>query len=336
MPLYALEDLDDALGVTRAFLTPIDRTVWVKLALVAFFIGGPGGSFNPIQYTAGGNGNGTPPPGGMPGFDPGPRVWLLIASIVGAIVLLALAFTLIGSIMEFVFVESLRNEAVTVRRYWGRRWRQGLRLFGFRLVIGFFVLGTVLLLGAIAYLTLESATPGAVAAIVLLLVPMFFVLALVVGLVSGFTTAFVVPIMIKRDCGVLSGWRRLWPTITANPWQYLAYAVSAFFLSIIGGILIAIATGLLALALLIPFGLLFAVGVGVLVFVAEPLGIGVLVVVGLLFGLSILVVAALVQVPVLAYLRYYALLVLGDIDPDLDLIPEQRAGVRETSSESSS
>jgi hypothetical protein len=197
-------------------------------------------------------------------------------------------------------------------------------------------LGTVLLFGAIAYLSLGSVTPGAVAAVVLLLVPMFFVLALVVGLVSGFTTAFVVPIMIKRDCGVLSGWRRLWPTITANPWQYLAYAVSAFFLSIIGGILIAIATGLLALALLIPFGLLFAVGVGVLVFVAEPLGIGVLVVVGLLFGLSILIVAALVQVPVLAYLRYYALLVLGDIDPDLDLIPEQRAGVRETSSESSS
>jgi hypothetical protein len=336
MTLYALEDLDDALAVTRALLTPIDRTVWVKLAFVAFFIGGPGGSVNPVQYTAGGNGggNGTPPPGGMPGFDPGPRVWLLIAGVVGAIVLIALVFTLIGSIMEFVFVESLRSETVTIRQYWRRRWRQGLRLFGFRLVIGFFVFGTALLFGAIAYLSLESVTPGAVAAIVLLLIPMFVVLALVVGLVSGFTTAFVVPIMIKTDCGVLAGWRRLWPTITANPWQYLAYAVSSFFLSIIGGILIAMATGLLALALLIPFGLLFAVGVGLLVFVAEPLGIGVLVVVGLLFGLSVLVVAALVQVPVLAYLRYYALLVLGDIDPEFDLIPEQRANVRESSAAS--
>lgn len=265
----------------------------------------------------------------MPGFDPGPRVWLLIAGIVGAILLIALVFTLIGSIMEFVFVESLRSEKVTIRRYWSRRWRQGLRLFGFRLVIGFFVLGTVLLVGAIAYLFLESVTPGAVAAIVLLLIPMFFVLAIVVGLVSGFTTNFVVPIMIKTDCGVLAGWRRLWPTITANPWQYLAYAISSFFLSIIGGILIAIVTGMLALVLLIPFGLLFALGVGLLVFVAEPIGIGVLVLVGLLFGLSILVVAALVQVPVLAYLRYYALLVLGDIEPDLDLIPDQRADVRD-------
>jgi hypothetical protein len=35
-----------------------------------------------------------------------------------------------------------------------------------------------------------------------------------------------------------------------------------------------------------------------------------------------------VQVPVHTYLRYYALLVLGDVEPDLDLVPDQRAAIR--------
>jgi len=50
----------------------------------------------------------------------------------------------------------------------------------------------------------------------------------------------------------------------------------------------------------------------------------------------VLAVAALVQVPVQAYLRYYALLVLGDVEPEFDLVPDQRAAVRESPSESAS
>lgn len=54
----------------------------------------------------------------------------------------------------------------------------------------------------------------------------------------------------------------------------------------------------------------------------------VLAVVVLLFGLSVLVVVALAQVPVVTYLRYYALVVLGDVDSDLDLIPDRRGAIR--------
>jgi hypothetical protein len=347
MPLYALEDLDDALAVTRGFLLPVDRTTWVKLAVVAVFIGGPGANLNSFQYTFGGNGTGTgmprpgefpfPVPGQFPGPTFGPRTWLLVAAIVGVLLVLALAFALVGSIMEFVFVESLRAEAVRIREYWGDRWRQGLRLFGFRIVVGLFVFGSVLLLSAPFLLPLLGVGPvagGLSIAFLVVLVPLFFVLAIVAGLVNGFTTVFVVPVMILEGGGVLAGWRRLWPTITAQWEQYLAYAVAGFVLSILGGILIAIATGVLALLLLIPFGILFAIGIGVLA-VAQPFGIGLLAVVGVLFGLTIVAVAAIVQVPVQTYLRYYALLVLGDVDPDLDLVPDQRAAVRESSTGSS-
>lgn len=337
MPLYALEDLDDALDATRAFLRPVDRTLWIKLALLVFFIGGPGANFNTFQYSFGGNGNGGPPPGAMFAPDFGPRMWLLVATIGGVFLLMALAFVLIGSIFEFVFVESLRTQEVTIRRGWSRRWRQGLRLFGFRLLIGLFVFGSVLLLALPFLLPLLDVGPfagGRPLAFILLLLPLFLVLAIVAGLVNGFTTVFVVPIMVLEDCGVLIGWRRLWPTITSQWEQYLAYAVAGFFLSIIGGILAAIITALFALLLLIPFGILFAVGFGLFALVAEPLGIGVLVVVGILFGLAVFIVAALVQVPVQTYLRYYALFVLGDIKTEFDLIPDQRAAVRESSSSS--
>ncbi|MFB6129638.1 MAG: hypothetical protein ABEJ28_02325 [Salinigranum sp.] len=328
MPLYALEDLDDALAATRAFLTPVDRTAWLKLAVVAFFISGPGANFSGFQYTFGGEGGGPPP--GPVGPTVGPNVWLLIAGVVVALLVVALAFALVGSVMEFVFVESLRTEEVSVRRYWGRRWPQGLRLFGFRLVVGVFAFAAALLL-AVPFLLPRFGAGGAggepsLAAFVVLL-PLVLVLVLIAGLVDGFTTVFVVPVMVLEDCGVLGGWRRLWPTVTDEWEQYLAYAVAGFFLSIVGGVVVGIAVAVLALALLVPFGILFALGVGALV-LAEPVGIAVLAVVGVLYALAILAVVALVKVPVETYLRYYALFVLGDVEPAFDLVADRRAAVR--------
>ena len=334
MPLYALEDLDDALDATRSFLWPVDRSRWIKLALVVFFVGGPGANLNAFQYNV--PADPRPTPGGVPTLpDIGPDVWLVVGAIAVLAFLVGLLFLLVGSIMEFVLVESLRREAVAVRQYWGRRWRQGVRLFGFRLVVGLLVFGSAAVVAALFLLPVfvevgpgTGAPPGGLSVLgALLLLPVVFVLALVVGLVYGFTTVFVVPIMVLDDCGVLDGWRRLWPTITANPWQYLAYAVGGFVLTILGGVLAAVVVGVAALVLLIPFGVLGAIGF-LLLMAVQPLGLGVLAVVALLFVLSILAVAALVQVPVVTYLRYYALFVLGDVDADLDLVPERRAAVR--------
>ncbi|MFC7029136.1 hypothetical protein ACFQH8_20210 [Halomicroarcula sp. GCM10025710] len=332
MPLHALENLDDALDATRAFLWPFNRSTWVKLAVVVFFVGGPGANLNLFQYNVPADQG--PTSGGFPTPpDIGASVLLVIAAVVAVALVVGLLFLLVGSIMEFILVESLRHETVAIRRYWGERWRQGARLFGFRAVVALLVFGSIAVLAALVlFPVLVQTGPGTRGGLsiigFLLLLPVVFVLALVVGVVNGFTTVFVVPVMIRLDCGVLGGWRRLWPTVTANPWEYLAYAVAGFVLNIIGGILVAIVVGVGVLVLLIPFGILGAVGFFVLS-VSQSFGIGILLVVGLLFGLSTLAVAALVQVPVVTYLRYYALLVLGDIDDDLDLIPERRAAIRE-------
>ena len=331
MALHALEDIDDALDVTKAFLLPIDRTQWVKLAVVVFFVGGPGANLNSFQFNVPTDG-GTLPGGGSLPPEIGANLLFAIAAVVVVALLLGLGLLLVGSIMEFVLIESLRRETVTLRRYWGDRWRQGVRLFAFRLVVGLLVFGSVAVLAVLVLLPVVVETGAGEAAGLsvigfLLLLPVVAVLAVVVGLLNGFTTVFVVPIMVLDGGGVLDGWRRLWPTITGNVWQYLAYAVVGAVLNLVGGLLAAIATGVGVLVLLIPFGLLAAIGAAVFA-VAPTLGLGVLAVVALVFGATVLVVTALVQVPVVTYLRYYALLVLGDIEPDFDLLPERRASVR--------
>ena len=348
MSLAALEDVDDALDATRALLWPIDRSRWLKLALVALLVGGPGTGLN--LNLGGGGGGGAPapapgpgaPPAGGPGElalpEPGVSGLLVIGALVAVVLAVALGLVLVGSIMEFVLVESLRRESVTLRRYWSERWRQGVRLFGFRVALGALVLGGLAVLAAVVVLPVlgvgsglgpvPAAIPGALGLLGLVLVlPALVLVGLLVALVDGFTTAFVVPVMVLEDGGVLAGWRRLWPTLVASPWQYLAYAVLAFVLSLVGGIVVAILTVLGAVVLAVPFGLLAAVGIG-LTAVVGPAGVVLIVAAALLFGLGVLAVVALAQVPVVTYLRYYALLVLGDVAPDLDPIPERRAAIR--------
>lgn len=46
-------------------------------------------------------------------------------------------------------------------------------------------------------------------ALLLLLIPVVILVATAAGLVNGFTTVFIVPVMVLEDCGVLAGWRRL-------------------------------------------------------------------------------------------------------------------------------
>jgi len=332
-PLFALEDLDDAFDATAGFLRPVDRSTWVKLAFVALFIGGPGANANSVQWSFGGGGDtgAGAPPGGFVPPDVTPRLVALVALAVALAVTLALLFGLVGSVMEFVFVQSLRTEAVRVREYWSAHWRRGLRLFGFRVALGLFVLGSVLLL-AVPFLlgAIDPTTVGTGAAIAffLLVLPVFVVVAVAVGVVNGFTTVFVVPIMLLEDCGVLAGWRRLWPSIRSEPLQFLAYLVASFFLGVLGGVLVLVVALVLALAALVPFGVLFAVGGAILVFASEAAGIGMLALVGAAYALAALAIVAVVQVPVQTYLRYYALLFLGDVDPALDAVPDQRARVR--------
>jgi hypothetical protein len=331
MSLHALDDIDDAIDATRSFLWPFDLGRWGRLALVVFFLGGTG-SANPTQFTGDFGGTGPTSPGGeqMPASPPsiGDVEIAILAVAVAAVLLLVLGFALVGAVMEFVFVESLRNENVRIRRYWSERWKQGLRLFGFRLVVGLLslaVIGAVLVASLAPYL---SGSGELSLGLLFLAIPVFFVVAVVSGLVNGFTTGFVVPVMISEDSTVLAAWRRFWPTLKAEWKEYGAYVVMRFVLQIAVGILVGIVTLLGVIIIAIPFGVFGAIGFG-LVSVVEPLGWAIVAIAALLFVLAVLTLTLFLNVPVQTFLRYYALLLLGDTNESFDLIAERRAAIRE-------
>lgn len=333
MSYYAVDAVTDALEATRSFLWPVDLGRWARLALVVFFLGGAGSGFSPFQFpggTPGGGGPGgsdVPPTGSLPAIG-GPELAVIFA-IVGIGAVLLAAFLLAGSIMEFVFVESLREEAVAIRRYWGRYWRRGVRLFGFRLVFGILTLGAFLIVGGVAFAPLFLGDGGLSIALVVIAIPILVALAILTGLVGGFTTMFVVPIMLVEDRGVVSAWRRFWPTLTAQWREYAVYAFLGFVLQIAAGIGAGIATLVGALAVGIPLGIVAVVGVGLLS-VVELAGWVLIALAALLFVFAVLVLSLFVSVPVQTYLRYYALFVLGDTESDFDLIADRRRAVRAT------
>ncbi|MFB6301836.1 MAG: hypothetical protein ABEH78_03100 [Haloferacaceae archaeon] len=335
MTLYAVDAIDDALDATRAFLWPCDRGRWARLALVALFVGG-GGGFSPLQFpgsTPSGPGSGTGPPG-MPGPDALPSVGgaelAAIVGVVAVVVLFALGFALVGAVMEFVLVESLRQEAVGLRRYWREHWRRGVRLFGFRIGLGLLTLGVAGLLAALFFAPVLLGEGGGLSvALLALVIPAFLLVAVVSGIVGGFTTVFVVPIMLLEERGLLAAWRRFWPTMTGQWRQYAAYAVLGWVLQLVAGIAAGVATLLAALVIAIPLGVVGLVGAGLLA-VVEVAGWAVIAVAALLFVLALAALSLLVAVPVRTFLRYYALFVLGDTNEAFDVIPERRRAVRES------
>ncbi|GAB3666098.1 DUF7544 domain-containing protein [Halopiger thermotolerans] len=319
----AVDDLSDALDATRRLLLPVRPALWLKLALVAFFVGGFGVS-NPGVATSG-----NPemvPQDPSPSLETGPGDVpddvLVVAAIVLAVALLLwVLFEFVGAIMEFVFIESLRSTTVRVRQYARANVGRGVRLFLFRALVG---LAALALVGIPAALLVSGASTveaalASLAPVVLLAVPV----GLVYGVVMRFTTEFVAPIMLLEDRGVLGAWGRFWPTLRSNPAEYAVYLVLVWILRLV----VTVGAGAVALfgaiVVAIPF---LAVGF-VLVLLG---GVGVWIAGGLavLGALAILLVVALVQLPIPTYFQYYALLLLGDTNADLDLVSDLRREIR--------
>ena len=337
--MYATDALGDALEATREFLLPVDLRHWGKLAFVTFFLGGIGAGFSgpptPSADVEAAPGEpivpGEPILPGEPVVPPAVPgdIWLIAAAVVVLAVALSLAFHAVRGIMDFVLIESLREEQVEIQRFAGARWRQGLRLFGFRLVVDLlaFLLVAMPLVLVFGPLLLGVGRIEFLLVGFLLLVPVLLVVPAGAALLNGFTTAFVVPTMILHGGGVLDGWRRFWPTLRREWKEYVAYAVVNLVLVIAGGIALGIGATLAGILVLVPFLLLFGGGFA-LFQISATAGVGVLVLAGLLYAAVVAVAVALLKAPILTYVRYYALFVLGDTDADLDPIPERRRLVR--------
>lgn len=322
---YALAALRDARSATEDLLRPLDRGRWLRLALIALFVGvgggAPTGSGNVDVLSGGGDTPSDLPAPTIPELD---GTVAALIGVVAVVVLLAVLWSAVGAVMEFVLVAGLRDREIGIRAPFGDNLGRGLRLFGFRLAVG---LGSLLLI-AVPFVAVFGLGVNLSPLLLVSLVPLVVlvgVLSLAGSVVLGLTTDFVVPTMLVEDRGVVDSWRRLWPRVRAEWKQVAGYVVVKFVLGIAASLAVSIVALLIAIVVAIP---LLIVGGG-LYLAASTAGVGTagVVVVGLLVALFVLVMIAVglvVQVPVLTFVRYYSLSVLGMVVPEVDLVGVDR------------
>ncbi|SDJ95356.1 DUF7544 domain-containing protein [Natronorubrum texcoconense] len=312
--MYAIGTLRDAFAVTKRYFGALGSVGWLKLALVVLFLGGitiTTQFFNvPLDAIAEGV------------DDPDVRwlavaVLLLVLSVYGA-------FRYLAALLEFVFVESLRSEAIHLRRYGRANLGRALWLLAFRILLWLgLIIAIAALVGAVIVggdvTDVADLSDGLIALIVLSAIVIF------VGwyAVYTLTTAFVVPIMLQQACGPIAAWRRFVPTLASNWSGMLGYLVIAWLIGFAFWMLFAMIGFFLTF-----FGIIAFVLVALLFEAIHPNLLWVAVVLLLLAYLGYQYVVAAIEAPVRSFVRYHALLILGDTDDALDLIPAQRAAVR--------
>lgn len=314
--LYAFRTIDGAISRTKSLLWPIHAGIWLRLAVIALFVGGAGG-FNPFSYNFGGADqiDQAAFPADLGLSDP------TILLIIGAVLLIGLLFFYLGSVFQFVFVDCLSSGEVSLSRTFGLRTGKGLRLFLFQVLLLFLLFAAMALLVGLFVLPAAAGAKASIFLGLVVLIPAIIILALLFGVVLTLTTDFVVPVMIARDCGVIEGWKKVWGFLVADLKNTLVYLITRFVLGIVVGIILFILVLLVLLIVGLPLAGIALLAVG-LTPAAVPAFFVPLLLIGMLIALPLLL---LVQVPFMTFFRYYALLVLGLFSPEHDLLQAPEA-----------
>ena len=303
------ERLRAAGGTTKRYLTALGVGGWLKLGGVVLLLS--------IGAASGMNFLGVLSP------DPstGAVDWQQLAGPAAIALAVVGVLGYIAAVADFVFVGSLRSGRLPIRSYAKANLRRAGWLLAFRAAI---TLGAIAIVAGVVAATIglppspatepshgESLLIGLAAAV-----------AAIGWLTVGtLTNAFVVPIMQYEHRGPLSAWRRFGRAITGR------WAAVAVFLLVAVVISTVVGIGLFILSFVIWLvGGLLLVGGGVLVVenapALEPLVAVVLVATYLGYRYAVSVLRA----PVQSYLRYYALLLLGDAEPALAMINDELTG----------
>ncbi len=312
--MYAIDTLGDAFAITKRYFGALGSVGWLKLALVVLFLGGITVTtqfFNvPMEAIAEGVDN--------------PDIRWLAAAVLLVVLVIYGAFRYLAALLEFVFVESLRSEAIHLRRYGRANLGRALWLLAFRVLLW---LGLIVALAIPVSAVILGGNVTDVADVTNQQLAFIILSAIGIGVgwyaVYTLTTAFVVPIMLQQACGPIAAWRRFVPTLASNWSGTVGYLLIAWLIGFAFWMLFAMIGFFLTF-----FGIIAFVPVALLFEAIHPNLVWVAVVLLVLAYLAYQYVVAALEAPVRSFVRYHALLILGDTDDALDLIPEQRTGVR--------
>ena len=309
--MYAFSRLEGAIHRTKSLLWPFKWDVWLRLAIIALFVGGGISMPNLFQYQFDGSDFAAGTIGSTPTV-----VATVVLVILAVVLVLALIWAFIGATMRFVFVDMLSTGNIRIRRFFRDRFGKGVRLFVFEIALtaAMFIAMIVSAFLVFGFWGTNAAAP----LLLLLLIPLALIAAILFGLVLLLTTDFVVPIMVSEDCGVIEGWRQLIGVISSQLWQTVVYVITRFVLGLVAAIAQAILVIIALLVIAIPFVL-----IGIVFLAALQGGDRILLLaLGVPYLIIAIPVALLIAVPFVTFFRYYALLVLEGLRPEYQLLPE--------------
>lgn len=316
MAISAVDTISLAFQHTkRQLVQPFRFWQWTRLALVGLLAGEMGSSFNPGSFSPqrGGWGRHT----GWPHIDPALLAGL-IAIIVAAFFVFFFIMTYISSVMRFILFDSVLTKECHIRDGWNRRQGIAWKYFLWQLGFAFVTLGlAAVLIGIPVAFSFASGwfkapqqhlAPLILGGIVLFFVLLLFLIA--VAVVHVLTKDFVVPQMALEGIGAIEGWRRLWPMIKREQGGYAGYVGMKVLLAIGAGIVIGIASIMVALVFAIP-----TIGVAlVAIFTGKTAGmtwnaytITVAVIVGCVLFAILMYLMALVAVPAIVFFPAYSI-----------------------------
>jgi len=323
LPISAVDTITLAFQHTkRQLLGPFRFGQWTRLAVVGLLAGEMGSSGCNVPS---GNFNFPQQSGSsrhfleqsFPKIDPA-----ILGGLIATLVITGLVFIVVmmyvSSVMRFVLFDSVLTKECRIRQGWSGRqgpgWKYFLWQLGYMLVT---IAGMVVLVGipaAFAFALGWFNEPREhVLGLVLVGIVLFFVLAILsiaAAVVHVLTKDFVVPQMALEGIGAVEGWRRLWPMMQAEKGGYAVYVLMKIVLAIGAGIVIGIASLILALVVAVP-----TVGLGIVVALTgktegltwNAYTITVAIVVGCVLFAAFFYVISLLSVPVIVFFPAYAI-----------------------------
>ena len=309
------DDLTAAGSLTKRYLTALGIRGWLKLGFVLLFMTGLGVTNQVTSIPL------------EPGALENPsELWAIGGLATGGFLLFA-AFRYLAAVLEFVFVESLRSEALAIRSDSREHLKTGLWLVLFRGLVWLVFVGIIAVPVGATIVFGNVTDPSGLQPVQIIAIAVAALVAFIgTSAINTLTNAFVVPVMLSENRGPLSGWRRFVDTMAGHWIRVLAFILIAWLIGFVLWFvlfLFSIVIGSIGAAVII-------IGGGALAELYpafEPVVGGTL----LIGFITYEYVMETLTAPVKCYVRYYALLILGDAESTLDLVSDRRRELRSQS-----
>ncbi|MEZ5336484.1 MAG: hypothetical protein R2741_15330 [Methanolobus sp.] len=328
MSWYVIDAIDRAMERTRTCLIePFDLMKWLKLALIVFFVGGVGfnsggngGSYGD-SYDSSYGGSGSDIswiPHGIQNLLSdldnlmSEHIVMFIAGIVAFILLFSIIMGLIGSVMEFVFVESLVQNDVRIMEYFSRYLGSGIALFILRIVIVLVLMIPVAIFGLLFFVLIAGAgesDAGTRLGIFMVFVLFAFVILFIfaASAIESFTN-MAIPVSIYANTGIFAALFNVLGQFKKDWKQIIIYWIGRAVLTIAASIIVAI-IGLIGIVIL---GLILLIIDAVIYFVfmailSETIVWIMFVPILIVEFIIFLFVMAFIGMPVSVFLKYHML-----------------------------